>query len=529
MFLFITVFGPFRCIDRCTNRRSFETYRIVPASYRFVINKDDFSDKEWSEGILSYHHQLNSIREDCESSFANTTRLCDEVKCEPTTPTDGPNQESLELYVDLVVSTEEPPSGYSLLLDILAIQSIFYGVSAFKLFRSIYRLIDLKLRLNGNKLPLFLIFLACWFGFSWHIYRIFDLILNSDLTFSQHHKLARRISMPDVLFCFPIDTGLIDERRKLTGDYLEEITAEMNAESIFASISYLNESNGWTTLSAATGFAGGTGFRMSTFFFLDCKCFSLSLDQVYQRDQFHFSLNAEVLKINFTNPTAMGGENTIHLMTKTRSKMELSKIIKLDVDFKVRWISISQEIEVISYEDRFNALKLLIKNPLLLFDAKHDANDVSLFTRQILSGFWERHRKVTRNLPIQRNLFKFEIDDPLFERYFNETHTDQRPTNFNNRREFAINHLNNFEKVTGQQVPDFVFSLIFLKKVILATNDYGNYGKVLLNLLNVLSIWFGAHLPNLPAYLLAIKQFFTLFGRSSLRAWKSLLPGRPRN
>ena len=102
-----------------------------------------------------------------------------------------------------------------------------------------------------------------------------------------------------------------------------------------------------------------------------------------------------------------------------------------------------------------------IKNPLSLFSGAYDANDVNRFTRRLLSGFRQTHGKVTRNLPIKRSLFDYEIDDGLFERYFNETQSDARPANFNNRRDFVINHSSQETKIAGQH--DFVFSLLYLK------------------------------------------------------------------
>lgn len=202
-------------------------------------------------------------------------------------------------------------------------------------------------------------------------------------------------------------------------------------------------------------------------------------------------------------------------MTKTRGKFEISKIIKFIMNFRGMRMSISQELQEMHYHDKFQA----IKNPLSWFRGAYDSNDVNRFTRRLLNGFRSKYQKVTRNLPIKHSLFDYIIDDSLFERYFNETQsTAKHTTNFNYQREYAINHSNHEMKMVDMN--DFVFSLIFLKKVIIATNGDGlSYAKFLLNLLNLLSFWFNLSVISLPIYLTKIWRLFA--GRSSVGLAKS--------
>lgn len=411
---------------------------------------------------------------------------------------------TLDLYHPVDTSVEEEPSWYQLILDLLTIQSSFLGFSAFRLLTF------------SRKLPLFLIYLVCSFGFSWHTYHIFQLAIHSELTPSEFYEMSERIPMPEVLFCFQFNTNLINRTRKLTGHYLEELTSEMTTESIFKHVAYLNGSR-WVTVSRESDFRIGSDLQISTFFFLDCKCFNLSLNRVYYRNEFHFTIESHVLKINFSKHAPRGvrfpgREYVIHLMTKSKGKIELSKIVKFPMDFSAFQTSVSHEVKEVRFEDKFNMLKRLFKDPLSLFQDEHDPNDVDFFIRNLLRNFWKKHQKVTSNLPIRRSLFNSEIDDRLFESYFNQTETNPKHENFNYRRQFAINRFKKAMKSYEQEEFDFLFKLVFFKKVILATNDE-NYTKLLLNLFNVLSIWFGIHILKLPTYLLKIKLLFKLFRR----------------
>lgn len=473
-----------------------------------------FTHKEWSENYFDQQYKHENITRGCEISFAEL-KPCNEIKYERDVSINRPNGNalSLNLYHPVVSSVEVEPSWYKLLLDLLTIQSIFFGVNVFQLLTI------------SKKLPLLLVYLVCLFGFSWHTYHIFDLAISSELTPSQFYEVSERMRMPDVLFCFQMNTSLIDENRKLTGHYLEQLTGDMTPQTIFKHIAYLNESK-WISSSQESGFRNIADLHISTFFFLDCKCFNISLNRVYYRNKFHFLLDTNVLRINFSKhlPAAerffiKGQHIKFFFLTKSRGKMELSKIIQFSMNFNKFQISIDHEVQELRYEDRFNSLKLLLKDPLSLFHEEYDANDVDFSTRRLLSDFKEAHQKVTRNLPIRRSLFNYEIDDRLFEQYFNETQAAPRHANFNYRREFAINHLRINMKIFERHASDFLFRLTFFKKVILATNDE-NYTKLFLNLLNVLSIWFGIYILNLPTYLFKIKQIFTFIRRSIFKVYK---------
>lgn len=118
-------------------------------------------------------------------------------------------------------------------------------------------------------------------------------------------------------------------------------------------------------------------------------------------------------------------------------------------------------------------------------------NDANLYIRNLVRNFRKAHNKVTFKLPIEKENFGLQIDDKLFDEYLRKTQSvfdRSAPVNLNYRRDFAINHLR--RNLRKRKLPDITFFLIFFKKIIIATNDQ-SYATLILNVLNVLSIWFG--------------------------------------
>ena len=224
-----------------------------------MVSKQDFSEKEWSESYLVYDYNTRHIRQDCEAAIKNFT-LCKQTEFVKGVSVGTPKEQNLinlDLYFSVISSVEEQPNWYKLLLDILSCQSILFGQNVLKVLMTAYSacLHFVKTKLisrfrtdsrsqsdRATKLPQ-LIYLVCLFGFSWHTYRVFDPVLNGQLTYSQHHELAKRIAMPEIVFCFQINTSLIDTSRNLTGRYLDELTGSMRPDKIFKEITYLNASH----------------------------------------------------------------------------------------------------------------------------------------------------------------------------------------------------------------------------------------------------------------------------------------------
>ena len=342
-------------------------------------------------------------------------------------------------------------------------------------------------------------------GSIYQTYYILNEIIGEELDQSQHYELLETLKMPEIIFCVSFDMSLIDMNYKLTGHYLDEITKKIRIETVFDTIHYLdNKTNEWITLKL--NFTGDQ-FRIDEFFFLNEKCFKIILKMEYHRDQFHFSFDSNfdsnVLGISFRS-------KFIHrkpcFMTKPKDKIQFSKLLKLDRVMFRKSILISQELFELKYYDKFN----FIKNPSSLF---YGENDAVHYLSNLLNNF-KRSSNHLRTLKLQlgEKHFNDEIDDDLFEQYYLQVQnvTDNYlSTDSNYQRLLAINYYSEERRDSylHRETPDFIFNLTFYKKVITITNR-DNHSRLIINLLNILSIWFDLGVLDLHTYVHKIKFIF---------------------
>ena len=124
---------------------------------------------------------------------------------------------------------------------------------------------------------------------------------------------------------------------------------------------------------------------------------------------------------------------------------------------------------------------------MLLFYDEDSLNDVDKYITNLLNDFKANYNSTTLNLLLERDSFDLNINDTLFDEYFNKIQNMtnyKKSANSNYQRLFAVNYL----KENGSKT-DFKFSLMFFKKVIIITNE-DNFTKLILNLLNVLLLWY---------------------------------------
>ena len=176
---------------------------------------------------------------------------------------------------------------------------------------------------------------------------------------------------------------------------------------------------------------------------------------------------------------------------------------------------VSQELFVVRREDKF----LFLRHPLSLFRGQNDLNDIRGYFVNLLRNFKENHRLVTAQMPIRESLFDFEIDDHLFRQYYSQVQNSSdhnNPANLNFRREFAVNSLKTLDRyewdLSSRFEWDFSFSLNMFRKVIVETNPDGyGHSKLILYLLNLLSIWFDLAVVDLWMIFRAPKHILLFF------------------
>lgn len=258
------------CLERCIQRSFFTLHHNVTTGtfgFLLVIDKDQFSAAEW---MGAYFEDEFDEKEEADTMKKCMNEIPDGELCslevfEEGVKIDFLDAETIELdiYYKVIRSVENEPSSYKLMLDLLSVQSILFGLTVLKLFQLIYDLLD-RFKIKNKKAVLPLIYLACSIGCSWHIYQIFDEIVNSKLTYDQHYSIANRMAIPELVVCLDFDLSSAEENKTLTGNYLEELTSQMNDSTIFESIAYLNSQNQWIELKTNLS---DKIFHMETFYF----------------------------------------------------------------------------------------------------------------------------------------------------------------------------------------------------------------------------------------------------------------------
>ena len=105
--------------------------------------------------------------------------------------------------------------------------------------------------------------------------------------------------------------------------------------------------------------------------------------------------------------------------------------------------------------------------------------------------------------PLEKENFELEINDDLFDQFVSQVHnaTSQDTMAYSDYQQtFFANHL---IRTKVESKTDLAFSLAFIKKTLLARNDE-NFAKLVLNLLNVLFLWFDLGILDLhPIFMLS--------------------------
>ena len=477
------------CVDSCTNRNALEKFEKILID-KTIVDKDQFSPREWcttypmeipSYGPNSTIHK--NLNDECKKKFQDKPP-CVEVTFKETVEIIPPDMltKEMDLFLDVELLIEEF-SWFKFLLDILNIQSIFFGMTVFKLLRMLCTFFKPILRMRSDKIVQFLIYLLCSIGFTYHTYRILDLSINEELTYSPNYEIVNRIRMPVMVFCFPVDEKLIDSNHQLTGNYLEQLTSDMTGESLFESIAYLDELNKWTSLNLSL---------VERFFFLHLKCFRITIDREYNRTEFHFAASNQVLKVNFTNRFLnQKRSKTVFFMTKT-NETEFSNVANLLYYYSRTLYSAEQSELTVKYEDRFRFMKRFFST----CEDEFSDLDGQLRDRKSFAFNFK-----TLKIPLEKEDFDFELQDDLSEQFFIQINSESTGISLDSldyQKTFVFNQLR-----TKKSDSKFSFDLILIKKILLAKNEE-NFAKLVLNLLNVLFLWFDLGILDLhPIFILA--------------------------
>ena len=468
------------CVERCINRRALDKFKKIPID-KAVVDKDQFSPEEWRttypvviSNMSPYVHPSTyaNFSKECEEIFPDEPP-CVEVQFNETAGIFLPDVYTMEidLFLDVELSIEEL-SWFNLLLNIMSTHTTFFSINVFTLLRILHSFLKPKMRMGNEKIALFLIYLLCSIGFTYHTYRILDLSINGDLSYSPDYEIVNRVRMPVLVFCFPIEEKLIDANHQLTGNYLEQLTSDMRAESVFKSIIYLNESNEWTSFNLSL---------VESFFFTHSKCFRITIHREYKRRQFHFSENkllAKVLKVNFTNKFWNEEKNNIFFITKTNETTRFSNVANLFYsDREILRYSAEQSELTIKYEDHLRFIRRFFST-----SGDYDFNDLDEQLPELKSSKFSFR---TLKVPVEKEDFDFELRDDLFEQLSAQIETETTSNSLGSLDYQKTSVFNQLKEADDFPDSDFFLSLSLIKK----TQSAKNEAKLILGLLNVL-FWF---------------------------------------
>ena len=184
---------------------------------------------------------------------------------------------------------------------------------------------------------------------------------------------------------------------------------------------------------------------------------------------------------------------------------------------------VKSELYKVEFIDRFN----LIKNPMSIFYGKNHLNDIDQYCLKLLKNYKRKIGYATNNLPLRDLLFKSSINNQLFEQYYLQVqnYSDYHlPRDLNYKRLFIINYYET--KIFSKESSHFEFQpLFYIKNLVIENQD--NYPKLILNCLNLLSMWFNANIGfSLNNYFLKILKFFVFIFKCLSKLKKLLYPYR---
>ena len=489
-------------IDSCINREYLRKHFSLTTSS--VFDQDVFSSY-----VLMNNHFNETIDEQIVNECEDRYRRSD---CNANYFVSGYNRArtyddrfELNLYYELIRNVEQDPSKWKLTLNLLNLESIFFGTNATKALTTCFAILRLVFRFKQHKRMFeHFVFVLCLVGFLNHIYIVYKDIVTNELTQSGFYSKNDTFTFPDLVFCFELDQEP-DPNYKLTGSYLNDISKRL--ESRFRKLSYL--ANGTFVDLDPFSIDESNLFRFKIFIHNDFKCLELSTDLVYYEGDFNFVNDPCALKVHLNDQFRIDDETNVYFLTKKQGSKQFNEIYKLELKCfllmsSCRSFSVTLEVFDITYLDKFRHLK----QPMSLFLEVNDVNNADRYLNKMQSFFRSNFNLSTRSVPFYMDDFDLEIDDELFEQYYLQIQNVSDaylPKNLDNEFRTYNTYINpidaNLDAATFEFCPSF-----FIQRTIITNDD--NYAKLIQNFLNTLSLWLNITLLDFDSYII---RSFTIF------------------
>ena len=514
------------CLDRCLSTRFIERYGSIPTNT--VVSSSHLNLSSLPEGIRFSETADDEIEEECAALFNQTD--CNEIRFEESPELVNsearhiPQTIKIKLTYMNIVEREREYEPVKTLLDIVSLKTILFGSNAFGMLTTVLLFLSRILRLKWRRAYSVFLFLLASAGFLVHNVLIFRAIISGELHENEFFEKPQRYQMPSPILCFKIEKN-IDENRRVTGEYLDDLTAEMTFQQAFTEIRYSNRTHEKTLniselrKTKKSNFYSSPELELRHFYYFGMKCFKISLKVSYREEDFLLLQDKTVLRIYLDRSSPNKTSHTTFLHQQVDSS-EIGGGFTYEVG---KWgrgsnvhCSYSVEFELfrIVREDQFE----LLKDPRRLFQEKVKVNDVK--TAQAMRiRFKENFNRTTDDFPLDGD-FKAEVDDELFEQHAKIVSDQAIFKSLNFEQNVANTYTNVFYAPFAYYQPDFFFSFSFLVRRVVITNRE-NYTKLVVSLLNTLALWLDICVLDMGAWLI---RFFIL----ALHLYRLLISTRDR-
>ena len=499
------------CLDRCRGTKFIEKHGSIPKN---AVVSSSYLNSTMLTKLIGFNKKPDSvIEEECSADFNQTD--CNEVRFVES-PDRVTSDVDSSIFIRLsymnILNMEMEYDPMKTLLDIIGLETILFGSNALGVLTTVLLFLCRILRLKWRRVySLFLLLLASA-GFLIHSVLVFRTIISGDLDENEFFEKPERYSLPSPILCFQIEKE-VDENHRVTGEYLDHLTADLTFQRAFDRIVYNNRTHEKTLYMdrlnspKSSTFYSSPELELSHFYYLGMKCLKTNLKVSYSEEDFLLLTDKTVLHINWNKTFANEIKYTIFLHQQTDSReigggfnytigeypFEQNRGLDIHYGYKIEF-----ELFRIVREDQFE----MLKDPRRLFQERVKVNDVKT-GEAMRKRFKEKHNRTTDHLPLDEH-FDVEVDDELYEQHAKMV-TEQSAFQ---SLDFEQNIANTYTNIHYPpfNFPDFSFSFSFLERRVVITNRE-NYTKLVVSLLNTLSLWLDICMIDMGAWLNPIFKF----------------------
>lgn len=335
--------------------------------------------------------------------------------------------------------------------------------------------------LNGICIGAFLVF----------TFNVVDESVSGALTRSTYFEKVKEIYLPGFTFCFPLDLDKVDPHRKMTKEYMDELSANLTLTRIFDKATYFDAGLYERNLSFSDAQAVRSFFRYKPYYAYQMKCFDFFASNVTfsERELFHFS-ELFFLKIYLKPEVYSSGCNDCLKIFISFFEEGLGDFERLAPYYlrKKRTTKVSLRIRPNLIEVDYNDKFFFVRKPLSLFNSKNIKNPDLVYFAKVKRNFIRRTNCVT-NMIYVTDESGLEFRDDLFDQYFKQEQKIIDQSLFTNPNFvtifYNINPIATFEPSTS---PELVFVPLFVKIRQIITSKV-NVAELIVNILNGLSFF----------------------------------------